>query len=124
MSWHAYQQQVMGVIMTSFAEGLSLADKAGLQQQDVLDVLALGAIACPMFGVKGPAMIARGDYPPAFPLKHQQKDLRLALELGKQVGQELGTCEAANQAFVKAMEEGHSDDDFSAVVEAVASHQR
>lgn len=112
--------QVMGTIMTSFAEGLSLADKSGLQQQDVLDVLALGAISCPMFAVKGPAMIARADYPPAFPLKHQQKDLRLALELGAQIGQELPTCDAANQAFVKAMEQGHGDDDFCAVVEAVA----
>ena len=107
--------------MASLAEGLSLAEKSGLRGQDVLDVLALGAIACPMYGVKGPAMIARADYPPAFPLKHQQKDLRLALTLGQQVGQELGTCEAANQAFVKAMEEGHADDDFSAVMEAVAS---
>ena len=29
---------------------------------------------------QGPAMI-KGEYPTAFPLKHQHKDLRLALEL-------------------------------------------
>jgi hypothetical protein len=31
--------------------------------------------------LKGPNLMTR-DYPPAFPLKHQQKDLRLALALG------------------------------------------
>ena len=31
--------------------------------------------------MKGPGMI-KGTYPAAFPLKHQQKDLRLALALG------------------------------------------
>jgi glyoxylate/succinic semialdehyde reductase len=31
--------------------------------------------------MKGPGMLQR-SYPPAFPLKHQQKDLRLALALG------------------------------------------
>lgn len=34
----------------AFAEGMSLADKAGLKQDDLLDVLGLGAMANPMFG--------------------------------------------------------------------------
>ncbi len=46
-----------------------------------MDVVGLGAIAAPMFALKGPAMMQR-TYPPAFPLKHQQKDMRLALALG------------------------------------------
>ena len=72
---------IMGSMMAAFAEGLSLAREAGLREQDVVDVVALGAIAAPMFALKGPAMLAR-SYAPAFPLKHQQKDLRLALALG------------------------------------------
>jgi glyoxylate/succinic semialdehyde reductase len=34
-----------------------------------------------MFKLKGPTML-QGSYSPAFPLKHQQKDMRLALALG------------------------------------------
>jgi len=34
-----------------------------------------------VFSLKGPAVQKRA-YPPAFPLKHQQKDMRLALALG------------------------------------------
>lgn len=65
----------------AFGEGMALADKSGLQQQDLLEVLGLGAMANPMFALKGPSLIQR-QYPAAFPLKHQQKDLRLALALG------------------------------------------
>jgi glyoxylate/succinic semialdehyde reductase len=108
---------------------MALADKAGLAQSDLLEVLSLGAMANPMFALKGPAMQVRHkqkfmfadpaghtslpsliesgsavtvtthragksdnvselrslqahQYPPAFPLKHQQKDMRLALALG------------------------------------------
>ncbi len=43
-------------MMAAFAEGLALARGLGLEQQDVLDVVALGAINAPMFALKGPAM--------------------------------------------------------------------
>lgn len=72
---------VMGSMMVAFAEGLSLGEAAGLDPQDVLDVISLGAISSPMFTLKGPLML-KEKYDPAFPLKHQQKDLRLALALG------------------------------------------
>jgi hypothetical protein len=49
-------------MMAAFAEGLSLAEALGLAGQDVLDVVALGAIASPMFALKGPNMAkARPD---------------------------------------------------------------
>ena len=40
-------------------------------------------------------------YPTAFPLKHQQKDLRLALELAQQHDQDLPTAAAANGLYEK-----------------------
>ena len=76
----ARSQNVPG-LAGAFAEGMSLADKAGLQQDALLEVLSLGAINNPMFALKGPTMQKRA-FPPAFPLKHQQKDMRLALQLG------------------------------------------
>ncbi|KAJ1477367.1 hypothetical protein T484DRAFT_3028305 [Baffinella frigidus] len=51
-------------------------------------------MACPMFKMKGPNM-AKGSYPTAFPLKHQQKDMRLALALGVKVAQALPVAAAA-----------------------------
>lgn len=109
---------IMGSMMNVFSEGLVLADKSGLEQQTLLDVLDLGAVANPMFKMKGPSMI-KNDYSPAFPLKHQQKDMRLALALGDENAVSMPLAAAANEAFKKARSMGLGDLDFSAVHETV-----
>lgn len=109
---------IMGGMMTSFCEGLALGIKGGLDSEDILDVLASGALANPMFAGKG-ALIAKGDFGPAFPLKHMQKDLRLAADLGDILCQSLPSAAAANQAYIRAMAEGLGDEDFSAVFKTV-----
>ena len=43
---------MMGTMMTTLAEGLALTDKAGLQQKQLLEVLGLGVMACPMYSMK------------------------------------------------------------------------
>jgi NAD-binding of NADP-dependent 3-hydroxyisobutyrate dehydrogenase len=65
----------------AFSEGMALTEKSDLKQDVLLDVLSKGAMANPMFALKGPGMM-NGNFPPAFPLKHQQKDMRLACSLG------------------------------------------
>ncbi|TKB08459.1 NAD(P)-dependent oxidoreductase [Desulforhopalus sp. IMCC35007] len=112
---------IMGTMMTAFAEGLTLGDKAGLGMADILDVLTQGAIDNPMFRLKGPQM-ASGNFTPAFPLKHMQKDMRLALELGDKFGQPLFTAAAANNLYLKSRQAGNGDEDFSTVFQAIAGN--
>jgi glyoxylate/succinic semialdehyde reductase len=114
---------VMGSMMAALAEGLTLAESSGLDKKDVVDVLNLGAMACPMFALKGPAMV-EGKYPTAFPLKHQQKDLKYALELAEEVGVKVPTAVAANGEFEAGLGQGLGDADFSAVLEAVMAAKR
>nr|XP_010930337.1 glyoxylate/succinic semialdehyde reductase 1 [Elaeis guineensis] len=109
---------IMGSMMNALSEGLCLADRSGLKEQTLLDVLELAAIANPMFKMKGPSMI-QSNYPPAFPLKHQQKDMRLALALGDANAVSMPVAAAANEAFKKARSMGLGDLDFSAVHEVV-----
>ena len=111
---------MMGGMMTIFCEGLALADKAGLSGSDLLEVIDAGAMANPMFKMKG-AQIAQGVFDPAFPLKHMQKDLRLAVALGDTLGQPLFSAAAANESFKRAKSLGLSDQDFCAVFRAIAS---
>ncbi|KAG2488739.1 hypothetical protein HYH03_012738 [Edaphochlamys debaryana] len=108
---------VMGSMMGAFCEGMALADKAGLEQSALLEILGLGAMANPMFALKGPAIQARA-YPPAFPLKHQQKDLRLALALGDALDVPLPVAAAANECYKEAKAKGLGDSDFAAVYES------
>ena len=109
---------IMGGMMTAFSEGLGLAANCDLDQSTLLDVLAASAVANPMFAAKGPSMMAR-DFTVAFPLKHMEKDLRLALELGGDHTQILPTVEAAQELFALALEQGLGDEDFSAVLKTL-----
>lgn len=111
---------IMGTMMTAFGEGLALGGKVGLNMTDILNVLAEGAIDNPMFRMKGPQM-AQNNFSTAFPLKHMQKDMRLALQLGDEYGQTLFTACAANNLYIKTREAGGADEDFSAVFKAIMS---
>ncbi|KAJ4847447.1 putative oxidoreductase glyr1 [Turnera subulata] len=107
---------IMGSMMNAFSEGLVLAERSGLNPSNLLDVLDLGGIANPMFRGKGPAML-KSSHSPAFPLKHQQKDMRLALALGDENAVSMPVAAAANESFKKARSMGLGDLDFSAVYE-------
>ena len=109
---------VMGGMMTAFCEGLALAQKGGLDGAQLLEVLDAGALANPMFRGKG-ALLLQGDFPTSFPLKHMQKDLRLAVALGDELAQPLPSAAAANETFKRARAAGLADADFAAVFKVV-----
>lgn len=111
---------IMGTMMSALSEGLALGSKVGLQSKDILSVLEQGAIDNPMFRLKGPLM-SDNNFATAFPLKHMQKDLRLATLMGNEYQQTLPTAAAANNSFIKALDLGCGDEDFSAVLNAVLS---
>eukprot|EP00638_Chattonella_subsalsa_P000925 CAMPEP_0117752648 /NCGR_PEP_ID=MMETSP0947-20121206/11743_1 /TAXON_ID=44440 /ORGANISM="Chattonella subsalsa, Strain CCMP2191" /LENGTH=311 /DNA_ID=CAMNT_0005571355 /DNA_START=184 /DNA_END=1119 /DNA_ORIENTATION=- len=108
---------IMGTMLTSLAEGMDLAKASNLSQTDLLEILGLGAMANPMFKLKGPQMIKQ-EYPTAFPLKHAQKDMKFALELGEQLNKPLPLAFTANAAYEEVLSK-YGDDDFAAVYEAV-----
>ncbi|KAI8529688.1 hypothetical protein RHMOL_Rhmol12G0244000 [Rhododendron molle] len=109
---------IMGSMMASFSEGLLLSESVGLDPKVLVEVVSQGAISAPMFSMKGPSMV-QSLYPTAFPLKHQQKDLRLALGLAESVSQPTPIAAAANELYKVAKSRGLSDEDFSAVIEAL-----
>ena len=51
--------------------------------------------------------MVQGKYPTAFPLKHQQKDMRLALEIAQDKGVPLPVAGAANNMYVKVSPISH-----------------
>lgn len=109
---------IMGSMMASFSEGMILGQKLGLDPSVLVEVISQGAISAPMFSMKGPSMV-KASYTPAFPLKHQQKDLRLALAMAEQVSQPTPVAAAANELYKVAKSHGLGEEDFSAVIEAL-----
>lgn len=106
---------VMCGMLTALCEGISLAAGSGLDTAQLLEILDSGAVANPMFRLKGPQIAANKEFPTAFPLKHMQKDLRLALQLAEEVGQPLFVTATINELYKKALAENHGDADFAAI---------
>lgn len=109
---------MMGIQICALSEGLAVGTKSGLNGTDILEVIKEGALNCPMYQLKGPKML-EGDFAPAFPLKHQQKDVRLALGLGDQLAQAMPVAAAANESLKAARSSGYGDDDMSKVYETI-----
>ena len=109
---------MMGGMLSIFSEGMSLGQKAGLDGQQILDILDAGAMSNPMFKGKG-AMLLNENYTTSFPLKHMQKDLRLAIALGDQLEQPLPTAAIANEAFKQALKAGFAEEDIAAVYKVI-----
>jgi 3-hydroxyisobutyrate dehydrogenase-like beta-hydroxyacid dehydrogenase len=106
---------VMCGMLTALSEGIALAAGSGLDSAQFLEVLDSGAVSNPMFRMKGPQIAANKDFPVAFPLKHMQKDLRLALRLAEEIGQPLFTTATINELYKTALSQGLGDEDFAAV---------
>jgi 3-hydroxyisobutyrate dehydrogenase-like beta-hydroxyacid dehydrogenase len=109
---------LMSTTLHAMCEGLSLGTKAGLDGETILEVLQMGAAASPVFGLKGPKVL-KGDFTTNFPLKHAQKDVRLGLLLGDEVGQSMPTAAATNESMKRCVAEGNGDLDFSAMYKTV-----
>lgn len=107
-------QLMSGVALTGLAEGMALADRAGLQQKDLLEVLQLTGLSCPLMVEKGKSII-EGGFPPNQPLQHMQKDLKLSLNMGDQLEQPLPLTATANEVFKHAKRLGYGEHDTSAV---------
>ncbi|KAJ6649852.1 putative oxidoreductase GLYR1 like [Pseudolycoriella hygida] len=107
-------QLVHGVSLGGLAEALALADRSGLQQKDVLEVLELTTLSSTYIIQKGKAIIEQ-NYAPHQPLTHMQKDLRLGLALSEQIEHGMPITAATNEVFKHAKRNGYSEHDVSAV---------
>ena len=110
---------IMGTMMASLGEGMAMAEQCQLDQETLLEIISLGAIANPMFALKG-NNILKDNFATNFPLKHEEKDMRLAVELAENKGVGAGVAQAAREVYRKAREEMDlGDEDFAAVAKVV-----
>ena len=67
--------------------------------------------------------MVEGEYPPAFPLMHQLKDLRLALELASSERMPVPLAKRTEQIYYQAYVERWGEFDFSAVKEVRSCYE-
>jgi 3-hydroxyisobutyrate dehydrogenase-like beta-hydroxyacid dehydrogenase len=105
--------------MLAFSEGVLLAEKSGIPREVAVDVLTHSAIASPMVQYRGPFVLKMPEQA-WFNVDMMQKDLLLALELGRQVNVPLPTTALTNEYLTAARGMGLADQDFAVIFEVLA----
>ena len=107
----------------ALAEGLVLAERAGIPREKAYDVLAASAIAAPYVGYKRGAFLDPDGTPVAFAADLAAKDLRLIAELADAVDLPLPQS-TTNLAVIDALIAGGAGGrDFSAVADHLREHR-
>jgi 3-hydroxyisobutyrate dehydrogenase-like beta-hydroxyacid dehydrogenase len=105
--------------MLAFSEGVLLAEKSGIPREIAVDVLTHSAIASPMVQYRGP-FVLQMPQEAWFDVNMMQKDLVLALELGRQLDVPLPTTSVANQYLSAARAMGLDKQDFAIMFQVLA----
>jgi 3-hydroxyisobutyrate dehydrogenase len=113
-----------GVQAVVLAEGLALAERAGLNMEQVVSLIINGAPGSPL--VKGKAARMAGhDYTDTqFALKWMHKDTTYALRAADELGAPMPTLAVAREVYRLALNLGFANADFATVIEAVRQQEK
>jgi 3-hydroxyisobutyrate dehydrogenase-like beta-hydroxyacid dehydrogenase len=109
----------LAVQMMAFCEGVLLAERSGIARSVAVDVLTNSAVASPMIKYRGPFVLTM----PAeawFDVNMMQKDMLLALEMGRALDVPLPTTAVSNEFLTAARGMGLAKQDFAVVFEVLA----
>ena len=102
----------------AFSEGVLLAEKGGIPRELAVQVLLNTVIASPMLKYRGP-FVVQMPKEAWFDVTMMQKDLGLALDLGRELAVPLPTTATANQWLTAAQGMGLGEEDFAALCEVL-----
>jgi len=114
----AVNQVILAGTYLAVAEGVTLAIKAGLDAEKIVDALAGGAAGSWVLQNRSGRMID-DDYPIGFKISLHRKDLGIALELARDVGAVLPVTALAATFEDGLIAQGHGNDDNSALARSV-----
>lgn len=109
----------LAVQMLSFSEGVLLAEKSGIARETVVEVMTHSAIASPMVQYRGPFVLQQPDEA-WFDVNMMQKDMLLAMELGRQLDVALPSTAISNEFLTAARGMGMAKKDFAVIFDVLA----
>ena len=110
----------LAVQMLAFSEGVLLAEKSGIPRETAVEVLLHSVIASPMVAYRGPFVLEQPDEA-WFDCNMMQKDMNLALELGRELDVPLPTTAVTNEFLTAARALGIDDKDFAVLFDVLAA---
>jgi 3-hydroxyisobutyrate dehydrogenase-like beta-hydroxyacid dehydrogenase len=108
------------VQMTSFSEGLLIAEKGGIDREVAVEAMLSSVIASPMIKYRGPFVLDQPDEA-WFDCNMMQKDMLLALEAGREYGVPMPTTAVTNELLTAARGMGIDHYDFAVVFDVLAA---
>jgi 3-hydroxyisobutyrate dehydrogenase-like beta-hydroxyacid dehydrogenase len=109
----------LAVQMLAFSEGVLLAEKSGIPRATAVDVLTHSVVASPMVQYRGPFVLKQPDEA-WFDVNMMQKDMLLAMELGRQLNVPLPTTAVTNEMLTAARGMGLEKQDFAVIFDVLA----
>lgn len=109
----------LAVQMLAFSEGVLLAEKSGIKRETAVEIMVHSAIASPMVQYRGPFVLQQPDEA-WFDVNMMQKDMLLAMELGRQLDVPLPTTAVSNEFLTAARGMGMAKKDFAVMFDVLA----
>jgi 3-hydroxyisobutyrate dehydrogenase-like beta-hydroxyacid dehydrogenase len=108
------------VQMMGFCEGLLLAEKGGIPRKTALEVMLNSVIASPSLKYRTPFILEMPEEA-WFNINMMQKDMLLALEMGRELDVALPTVAISNEYLTAARAMGLAKQDFAIVFKVLAA---
>jgi len=109
----------LAVQMLAFSEAVVLAEKGGIPRATAVEVLLSSVIASPMLKYRGPFVLGLPEEA-WFDVDMMQKDMLLALEMGREFNVPLPTTAVTNEFLTAARGMHLARQDFAVVFEVLA----
>ncbi len=111
--------QLIATLTAAFSLSLSFVQKEGVEVDRFMEILRQSALYAPTFDKKISRMRDRNFENPNFPTKHLLKDTNLFLEEAGEIGLDTTGLEGIQKLIKKAIDNGFSDSDYSAIFAAI-----
>jgi 3-hydroxyisobutyrate dehydrogenase-like beta-hydroxyacid dehydrogenase len=109
----------LAVQMLAFCEGVLLAEKSGIARDVAVDVMIHSAIASPMIVYRGPFVLQQPEEA-WFDVNMMQKDMLLAMEMGRKLNVPVPTTAISNEFLTAARGMGWEKLDFAVMFDVLA----
>ncbi len=109
----------LAVQMLAFAEAVLLAEKSGIARETAVDVLTHSVIASPMVQYRGPFVLKMPEEA-WFNVNMMQKDMLLAMEMGRKLDVPVPTTALTNEFLTAARGMGLAEQDFAVLFDVLA----
>ena len=109
----------LGVQMLAFSEAVLLAEKGGVARERAVEALLKSVAASPMLQYRGPFVLKMPETPWGS-ARMMEKDLQLALDLGRAAGVPLPSAALTHELYTAARALGLGEEDMAVVFEVLA----